>query len=79
MFDVELTEGHPALKLPYNLSEDPWMAANRFLEKNELDKLFLDQVAIFIQDQTKDITLGDAAPPSVSDPFTGDSFVFMLM
>ena len=72
MFDVELTEGRPALKLPYNTSEDPWMAAHNWLEKNELSQMFLDQVAKFIMDQTKGVTLG--GPPanaSASDPFTG--------
>lgn len=72
VFDVELTEGQPALKLPYNLSDDPWMAAHKFLDDNDLDQMFLDQVANFIQDQTKNVTLGVRAP-SVSDPFTGGS------
>lgn len=72
VFDVELTEGRPSLKLPYNVSEDPWMAAHNWLEKNDLSQMFLDQVARFIMDQTKGVTLGQAAPPpSVSDPFTG--------
>ncbi|ELT98127.1 hypothetical protein CAPTEDRAFT_160241 [Capitella teleta] len=72
VFDVELTEGHPPLKLPYNAGDDPWMVAHHWLANNELSPLFLDQVAKFIQDQTKGVTLGvPAPPPSVSDPFTG--------
>ncbi|XP_064605533.1 phospholipase A-2-activating protein-like [Liolophura sinensis] len=70
VFDVELQEGSPPLKLPYNIAEDPWFAAQNFLHKNDLSQLFLDQVANFIQEQTKGVTLGQAQP-KVSDPFTG--------
>lgn len=44
VFDVDIQEGKPPLKLPFNATEDPWMAAHKFLEKNELSPLFLDQV-----------------------------------
>lgn len=71
VFDVELQEGSPPLKLPYNIADDPWFAAQNFLHKNDLSQLFLDQVANFIQEQTKGVTLGQAQP-KVSDPFTGN-------
>ena len=71
MFDVEIEEGKPALKLPYNIAEDPWMAAHNFLENNGISQLFLDQVANFITDQCKGIELGRGSQPEVSDPFTG--------
>lgn len=71
MFDVELTEGQPALKLPFNARDDPWMAAHNFLERNDLSQNFLDQVANFIEEQTKGITLGEQ-PSTACDPFTGD-------
>ena len=58
------------MKLPYNITEDPWFAAQRFLQDNGLSPLFLDQVANFIIDNTKGVTLGQGAP-QVSDPFTG--------
>jgi phospholipase A-2-activating protein len=70
VFDVELSEGAPALKLPFNKGDDPWMAAHKFLNDNELDPMFLDQVAKFITDQVKDVVVGPMAP--VHDPFTGD-------
>lgn len=70
MFSVDIEEGKPPLKLPYNKNEDPWFAAQRFLEKNEISQLFLDQVANFITENTEGITLGETAP-QVSDPFTG--------
>ena len=71
MFSVEIEEGKPPLKLPYNIAEDPWMAAHNFLENNDLSQMFLDQVAKFIMDQCKGITLGPEAPSNISDPFTG--------
>ena len=40
VFTVEL-DGQPSLKLPYNVSDDPWMAAHNWLEKHELGPLFL--------------------------------------
>lgn len=71
MFSVEIEEGKPPLKLPFNIGDDPWMAAHQFLERNDLSPLFLDQVAKFILDQAKGVNLGQAPPPQVSDPFTG--------
>lgn len=58
------------MKLPYNLSDDPWLAAHNFLQKNDLNPMFLDQVANFIIENTKGHTLG-ASPASAVDPFTG--------
>lgn len=72
VFDVNLSEGQPMLKLPYNLTEDPYMAAHKFLERNDLSPLFLDQVAAFIQQQTGSVTLGETGSTFV-DPYTGAS------
>ncbi|KAK2149566.1 hypothetical protein LSH36_446g01013 [Paralvinella palmiformis] len=71
VFDVEIQEGGPTRKLPYNLTEDPWMAAHNFLANNDLDQMLLDQVAKFIIEQTKGVSLGMAMQPTVSDPLTG--------
>ncbi len=59
------------LKLPYNITEDPWFAAQKFIHKNELSQLFLDQVAKFIIDNTKGMQLGTATSSDYADPFTG--------
>ena len=48
------------------------MAANKFLEDNDIDKMFLDQVANFIITNTKGMTIGPAAGAGYSDPFTGN-------
>ncbi|XP_059168417.1 phospholipase A-2-activating protein-like [Physella acuta] len=71
VFTVDIKEGSPPLKLPYNIAEDPWMAAQKFLYKHDLAQVFLDQVAHFIIDNTKGVTLGTGSALSHSDPFTG--------
>ncbi|XP_036187183.1 phospholipase A-2-activating protein isoform X3 [Myotis myotis] len=62
--------GGPSYKLPYNISDDPWLTAYNFLQKNDLNPMFLDQVAKFIIDNTKGQMLG-LGNTSLSDPFTG--------
>ncbi|KAI9803241.1 MAG: hypothetical protein M1825_002032 [Sarcosagium campestre] len=53
VFDVDVEEGKPPLKLPYNLSENPYEAATRFITDNELPMTYLDQVADFITSNTQ--------------------------
>src|ERR1700724_1482821 len=48
VFDVDIQEGAPALKLPYNVAENPYAAAQRFL----------DQVVRFIEQNTGGVKLG---------------------
>uniref|UniRef100_A0A8D0H133 Phospholipase A2 activating protein n=1 Tax=Sphenodon punctatus TaxID=8508 RepID=A0A8D0H133_SPHPU len=70
VFTIDVNENGPSYKLPYNISDDPWLTAYNFLQKNDLNSGFLDQVANFILDNTKGQTLGDTSP-GFSDPFTG--------
>uniref|UniRef100_A0A4W3HKP2 Phospholipase A-2-activating protein n=1 Tax=Callorhinchus milii TaxID=7868 RepID=A0A4W3HKP2_CALMI len=58
VFTIDVNEAGPSLKLPYNISDDPWLVAHNFLEKNDLSPMFLDQVANFIIENTKGQTLG---------------------
>uniref|UniRef100_A0AAY5ERZ7 Phospholipase A-2-activating protein n=1 Tax=Electrophorus electricus TaxID=8005 RepID=A0AAY5ERZ7_ELEEL len=60
VFTIDVNEGGPSLKLPYNLNDDPWLAAHNFLQRNDLNPMFLDQVANFIIENTKGHTLGPA-------------------
>lgn len=66
VFDVDIKDGEPALKLPYNLSENPYERATKFLADNELPMSYQDQVAHFIIENTKGATLGQSqeAPDS---------------
>ncbi|XP_071552858.1 phospholipase A-2-activating protein isoform X1 [Panulirus ornatus] len=70
VFDVELDQGN-RLKLPYNVCEDPYFAAQRFIHRHELPQEFLDQVATFIINNTKGMTLGGETSGHFADPFTG--------
>ncbi|KAI1073548.1 ubiquitin homeostasis protein lub1 [Whalleya microplaca] len=58
VFDVAIEEGAPSLKLPYNLSENPYARAQKFIDDNELSQNFLDQVAQFIVSNTQGATIG---------------------
>ena len=48
LLDIELDDSKASLKLPYNVSEDPYHAAQKFIHDNELSQLFLDQIVQFI-------------------------------
>jgi phospholipase A-2-activating protein len=58
VFDVDIEDGKPPLKLPYNLSENPYDRATKFLHDHELPLTYLDNVANFITENTKGATLG---------------------
>lgn len=78
VFDVDIKEGAPALKLPYNLSQNPYEAAQKFIEDNELPIAYLDQVANFITTNTQGATLGAARSnnepaPAGSDPWGSEN------
>lgn len=74
VFDVDIEDGKPPLKLPYNLSQNPYEAATKFVQDNELPIGYLDQVANFITTNTQGATIGQSsqAPqtaPAGSDPW----------
>ncbi|XP_057899835.1 phospholipase A-2-activating protein [Melospiza georgiana] len=70
VFTIDVNENGPSYKLPYNITDDPWLTAYNFLQKNDLNPMFLDQVAKFIMDNTKGQTLFSTSN-QFSDPFTG--------
>ena len=69
VFDVDIEDGKPPLKLPYNLSQNPYEAATKFIQDNELPMTYLDQVANFITANTQGATLGQAQEPAGVDPW----------
>ncbi|KAH7136697.1 WD40-repeat-containing domain protein [Dactylonectria estremocensis] len=73
VFDVDIEDGKPPLKLPYNLSENPYERATKFLGDNELPLTYLDSVANFITENTKGATLGADAPSGGPDPHGTES------
>jgi phospholipase A-2-activating protein len=70
VFRVDLDD-KSSLKLPYNITEDPWFAAQKFIDKNNLSQAYLEQVANFIVNNTKGMQVGPATPSEYTDPFTG--------
>ncbi|TVY48414.1 Ubiquitin homeostasis protein [Lachnellula occidentalis] len=74
VFEVDIEDGKPALKLPYNLSQNPYEAATTFIANNELPVTYLDQVADFITSNTKGATIGQAQEQvSAPDPWGSDN------
>lgn len=57
------------ISLTYVL-ENPWTAAQRFLQANELPLSYLDEVVKFIEKNTAGISLGGGGN-QYSDPYTG--------
>ncbi|KAK4624836.1 Phospholipase A-2-activating protein [Fulvia fulva] len=78
VFDVDIEDGKPPLKLAYNLTESAWDAARRFIESNELPLSYYEQVANWITEQTRGAKIGqDSKPatqpgPAASDPWGSD-------
>jgi phospholipase A-2-activating protein len=58
VFDVDIEEGKPALKLPYNASQNPYEVAQKFIVDNELPISYIDQVANFIIQNSQGTSLG---------------------
>jgi phospholipase A-2-activating protein len=73
VFDIALDDGAPAYKLPYNRGENPYVAAQKFIDTWDLDQNFLEQIADFITQNSEAVTLGtsDNATSMNWDPYTG--------
>lgn len=71
VFDVDIEDGKPALKLPYNLSQNPYEVATKFIQDNKLPITYLDAVANFITENTKGATIGQSSEAHTqgSDPW----------
>lgn len=72
VFDVDIEDGKPPLKLPYNLSQNVYEVATKFIQDNELPISYLEQVANFITQNTQGATIGqttESQQPSSSDPW----------
>jgi phospholipase A-2-activating protein len=72
VFDVDIEDGKPPLKLAYNLNQNHYEAARKFIEDNELPLTYLDQVANFIIQNTQGATLGQSGGQG-ADPWGSES------
>lgn len=64
VFDVDIEDGKPPLKLPYNLSQNTYEVARKFIADNELPLSYLDQVADFIVRNTQGASIGQSSSSS---------------
>ena len=71
VFDVDIEEGKPSLKLPFNVNQNPYEVARKFIDDNELPISYLDQVSNFIVANSQGASIGQAAPRS--DPWGTES------
>ena len=76
VFDVDIEEGKPPLKLPFNANQNPYDAATKFLNDNELPMSYLEETANFVIKNSQGATLGQSAPgqqPVGADPWGQES------
>lgn len=69
VFDVDIEDGAPPLKLPFNRTENVYTAAERFLADNELPASYQQEVMDFITKNTGGIELDQQAGP-VENPYS---------
>ncbi|XP_050232267.1 uncharacterized protein LOC126680979 isoform X2 [Mercurialis annua] len=71
VFDVDIGDGEPIRKLPYNRSENPYSTADKWLLKENLPFSYRQQIVEFILQNSgqRDITLNS----SFRDPYTGSN------
>ncbi|CCE63845.1 hypothetical protein TPHA_0F03650 [Tetrapisispora phaffii CBS 4417] len=66
VFDVDIQEGQPPLKLPVNANDNPYILADQFLMKYDLSSTYKDQIVNFIITNTNGVALDNTAPPDPS-------------
>lgn len=58
VFDINIEDDKPNLKLPYNVTQNPYDAATKFLQENELPMSYLEETANFIIKNTQGAIIG---------------------
>jgi len=72
VFDIEIDEPKATLKLPYNTTDSPFMAAQQFIHKHDLSQYYLEEIAQHIITHSGGQKLGAETGGNV-DPLTGGS------
>jgi phospholipase A-2-activating protein len=73
VFDVDIEDGKPPLKLPFNINQNPYEVARKFIEDNKLPITYLDQVTNFIVTNSQGATIGQSQAGPGSDPWGTES------
>lgn len=68
---MDIEDGAPPLKLPFNKDEDPWVVAQAFIHKHNLPQSYLETVANFIISNSKTAPPPLPASQGYVDPYTG--------
>ena len=71
VFDVDIQEGAPTLKLPFNIGDNPYTSAELFLENNARDPGYREQVVNFIVQNVGEEAFSGSGANVSADPFTG--------
>lgn len=66
VFDVDVEDGKPPLKLPYNATDNPYAAAEKFLANNDLPASYTEEVVQFINKNTGGFQMGG---PVADNPY----------
>merc|ERR1712013_476026 len=72
VFDIEIDEPKATLKLPYNTTDSPFMAAQQFIHKHDLSQYYLEEIAQHIITHSGGQKLGAETGGNL-DPLTGGS------
>lgn len=73
VFTVDFADNMPAVKLPFNKMDDPWVVAQAFLHKHNLPQDYLDTVAKYIIKQAglESSNISKDSGNEFFDPYTG--------
>ncbi|KAI5950797.1 DOA1 [Candida jiufengensis] len=67
VFDVDIKDGEPPLKLPYNLNENPYVVAEKFLADNELPSSYTEEVVKFLEKNTEGAKLDEGTATEINN------------
>lgn len=70
VFDVDIEDGKPPLKLPVNVNDNPYTLADNFLARNDLPQSYRDQVVNFILTNTAGLSLDQTASEPQTPQFS---------
>ncbi|KAI3404085.2 DOA1 [Candida oxycetoniae] len=72
VFDVDIKDGEPPLKLPFNLNENPYNVATKFLADNDLPASYTEEVVRFIETNTAGANITEGASSASAQSGTSD-------
>ncbi|CDW56172.1 phospholipase A 2 activating protein [Trichuris trichiura] len=73
VFEIDVADDQPHLKLPYNFGDDPWTCAQQFITKHKLPPTYLEKVADFVVESSARVANQNSFATTSIDPFVGSS------